>query len=416
MRKSYFFLLASVFLLFACAGAPKSEALYENQEYAYESGGGGNEFRARNALMAKSAQSAPASASRYRGLAKLEAVDVAGWMDNPSAAYSLDQNASNMEMIAAEPAPSKARMVNYTGNIYLQSAEPEAVIDTVVQRAKAKGGSIDNRRNGFVSLQIPVAEFNSFFNYILTLGLVTSKNISANDITEAYADNAARLQIAESTLARLQQLLAAAKTEPEKIALLKEIQRVSEQIEQAKLTEKELLRKAAFSTITLWVNNMPQQPIPLKQNIKAFEWLRELTSTASHSNEHKALELEVPKDFIEIKLFQIRDVNLWSTASALNATFQAFERKNEPQGTPDFWINAMLEFFKYEYRAELKNEENFYMVRLQSYHTEPEIHYIAILKQSNKKTLKIAVAKFPNSEVEQKHSEAVKEVLRRAKK
>ncbi|MDR0515513.1 MAG: DUF4349 domain-containing protein [Fibromonadaceae bacterium] len=385
----YFFLLTSVFLLFACSMAPQSESQYESSPMY------GREAMAKSAL---------APVGRHRGL--VESAGFAGEM------YALDQDASNIDMVAAEPMPSKARMVNYTGNIYLQSAEPEAVIDTVVQRAKAKGGSIDNRRNGFVSLQIPVAEFNSFFNYILTLGLVTSKSISANDITEAYADNAARLQIAESTLARLQQLLAAAKTEPEKIALLKEIQRVSEQIEQAKLTEKELLRKAAFSTITLWVYNMPQQPIPLKQNIKAFTWLRELTNTASHSNIDKALELVVPKDFIEIKGNKHR----WSTASALNATFQAFKKENEPQGTPDFWTNAMLEFFKYEYRAELKSEENFSMVRLQSYHIEPEIYYIAILKQSDKETLKIAVAKFPNSEVEQKHSEAVKEVLRRAKK
>jgi TfoX/Sxy family transcriptional regulator of competence genes len=336
------------------------------------------------------AKSAPASADRYRGFA--ESADFKG------------------EEVAAEPTSSKARMVNYTGNISLQSAEPEIVIDTVVQRAKAKGGSIDNRRNGYVSLQIPVAEFNSFFNYILTLGLVTSKSIFANDITEAYADNAARLRIAEGTLARLQQLLAAAKTEPEKLKLLKEIQRVSEQIEQAKLTEKELLRKAAFSTITLWVGNMPQQPKPLKQ-IKAFRWLRDLVSGYT-SNKDKALELQVPKDFIEIKGNKQR----WSVASAFNATFQAFKKENEPQGTPDFWVNVVLDFFKSEYKAELKSEENFSMVRLQSYHIEPEIYYIAILNQSDKETLKIAVAKFPNSEVEGKNSEAVKEVLRRAKK
>jgi hypothetical protein len=326
--------------------------------------------------------------------------------------YALDHGASNMNTVAV---PSKARMVNYTGNISLQSAEPEAVIDTVVQRAKAKGGSIDNRRNGFVSLQIPVAEFNSFFNYILTLGLVTNKSISANDITEAYADNAARLQIAEGTLARLQQLLAAAKTEPEKIALLKEIQRVTEQIEQAKLTEKDLLRKAAFSTITLWAYNMPQQPKPLKQKIKAFGWLPFLTSVTAYSTTDRALELQVPKDFIEIKGNK-RDKHRWSTASALNATFQAFKKENEPQGTPDFWANVMLEFFKFQYGTELKSEENFSMVRLQSYHIEPEIYYIAILKQSDEETLKIAVAKFPSSEIEQKNSEAVKEVLRRAAK
>jgi len=308
----------------------------------------------------------------------------------------------------ADMAP--ARMVNYTGSISMQSAEPEVLIDTVAALAKAKGGSISNRRNSFISLQIPVAEFKTFFNQILKLGRVTSKNISASDITEAYSDNAARLKIAESTLARLQHLLAAAKTEQEKIALLKEIQRVSEQIEQRKLEEKELLRQAAFSTINLWVSNIPVV-IPYRANIKAFEWFSYLPIINSYSNKEKALKLSVPKDFIETEDTK----RVWSTASALNAKFKAFERKNEPKGTSSFWAEAMLEFFKSQYATELKTEENFSLVRLQSFGTEPEVHYIALLKKSDEKTLRIAVAYFPNTETEKKNSEAVLEVLRRVK-
>ena len=302
---------------------------------------------------------------------------------------------------------ASARMVNYTGSITMQSAEPEALIDTVAAWAKVKGGSISNRRNSFISLQIPVAEFKNFFNQILKLGRVTSKNISASDITEAYADNAARLSIAESTLARLHQLLAAAKTEQEKIALLKEIQRVSEQIEQRKLEEKELLRLAAFSTINLWVSNIPAV-IPYRANIKAFEWF---SSLPNNSINGKALKLSIPKDFIETADTKYE----WSTASALNAKFKAFEKKNEPQGTTNFWAEAMLEFFKSQYAAELKTEENFSLVRLQNFGTEPEVHYIALLKKPDEKTLRIAVAYFPNTEVEKKNSEAVLEVLRRVK-
>jgi len=297
------------------------------------------------------------------------------------------------------------RMVNYTGNINMQSAEPEVLIDTVAERAKAKGGSVSNRRNGYISLQIPVAEFKNFFNEILKLGRVTSKNIYASDITEAFSDNAVRLRIAESTLARLQQLLALAKTEQEKIALLKEIQRVSEQIEQRKMDEKELLRQAAFSTINLRVSNIPVV-IPYRANIKAFEWFNTI-----HSNKEKALKLSVPKDFIETEDTKYA----WSAASALNAKFGAFERKNEPKGSINFWAEAMLEFFKPLYAAELKTEENFSLIRLQNFNAEPEVRYIALLKKSDEKTLRIATAYFPNIEAEKKNSEAVLEVLRGVK-
>lgn len=299
---------------------------------------------------------------------------------------------------------STARMVNYTGNAHLESATPEAVIDTVVQRAVAKGGSVSTRRNGYVSMQIPIAEFRTFFNYILTLGKVISNSIAAEDITDAYADNAARLRIAESTLARLQSLLAAAKSEHEKVALLKEIQRISEQIEQRKLTEKELLRKAVFSTINLYVRNAPIRVIPLGTDIGAFQWFMQIPNMYSFN---EPIKLKVPEGFIETEDSGKR----WSAASALNTEFIAFERENNPRGSPDFWMESMREFFKSRYNAEIK--EN--ILRLQSVGLEPIVYYITILKNSDKKTLKIAVAKFPNLKAEQENSNAIKAVLKEAK-
>jgi len=390
----YFLLLTSVLLLLSCAAPHREVHRYsENDAIAYE-----------QAAADEVSYSAPRPA---RAMALKSSVETGGsggvglFLGGRIADYG-DGN-----MVAESSASYQARMINYTGSITMQSAEPEVLIDTVATWVKAKGGSISNRRNGFISLQIPVAEFKNFFNQILKLGRVTSKNISASDITEAYSDNAARLKIAESTLARLQHLLAAAKTEQEKIALLKEIQRVSEQIEQRKLEEKELLRQAAFSTINLWVSNIPVA-IPYRANIRAFEWFSNLPNNSING---KALKLSVPKDFIETE----DSKHIWSTASALNAKFKAFERKNEPKGTTSFWAEAMLEFFKSQYAAELKSEENFSLVRLQSFGTEPEVHYIALLKKSDEKTLRIAVAYFPNIEAEKKNSEAVLEVLRRVK-
>jgi len=380
----YLFILASVSLLLACA-APRHSPRYAS-DYA-------EEVYLENELGPLAGGASGGVGIKAYGHLKTSAMDAVGFMDAPAPASS-----------------SQGRMVNYTGDIHLESSEPEAVIDTVIQRAVAKGGSVSNRRNGFVSLQIPVAQFRDFFNYILTLGKITGKSIYADDITDAYSDNAARLRIAETTLARLQELLAEAKTEQEKITLLKEIQRVSEQIEQRKLTEKELLRKAAFSTINLWARNTPVQAVPYRAYINAFDWFTTLPNKYGYSSLEKALKLSVPQGFIEIE-----DHKKWNAASALNAEFFAFERKNNPKGTPDFWANAMLEFFKSQYNAELKSEENFSLVRVQSFETEPRVFYIAILKKSDKKTLKIAVANFPNLNAEQKNSEAVMEVLRGAK-
>jgi hypothetical protein len=392
----YLLLVATLLLLIACASGSRKEILYE-EKFSRE---------------------------------QADALAV-GWMDNPNAVFVLDQapapralaasrasggfNDGYAESYAENIIPREsARMVNYNGDIRMQNARPEAVIDTVIERAKAKGGSVNNRRNGFVSLQIPVDDFKEFFEFILTLGNVTSKNISASDITDAFTDNAARLRIAERALARLQELLAVAKAEQEKIALLKEIQRLSDQIESMKLEEKDLLRRAAFSTITLSVSNIPPPVAPVRIDIKAFKWFSDLPKDASsHPDTEKPLKMQVPKDFIETKTCK----HIWSAASALNTKFWAYEKKNKPQGTADFWANAMHEFFKSQYSVELKTEENYYLIRLQSFRAkiELEIYYIAILKSSNKKRLKIAQAYFQNKEAEEKNSEAIKEILRRAK-
>lgn len=414
----YLILLLSVFLFFACAG---NKASHSEQHIS------------------------------------AEAVAEVGWMDNPSAAYSLDyadgyaaervarapvagmessRSRGTLKMLAAapeaevlnealyEPYPAggmpQKRMVNYRGNISLQAATPEAVIDTVVERAKAKGGLINNRRNGFVSLQIPVAQFKEFFNYILTLGNVTNKYVYANDITDAYTDNATRLRIAEITLVRLQELLAEAKTQREKISLLKEIQRISEQIEQRKLEENELLRLAAFSSIELYVSNLPKPVVPYKENIRVFSWFDYLLNTNSFNTDvhflnkylkvKKALELKIPKDFIELE-----NEKIWSTASALNAKLWAYEKEIELEGAADFWANAMLDHFKFNYQAEVKDEENYSLVRLQTYGDKPQVYYIAILKKQDKETLKIAQAYFPSLEVEKSNSEAILNTLKEAK-
>jgi hypothetical protein len=121
--------------------------------------------------------------------------------------------------------------------------------------------------------------------------------------------------------------------------------------------------------------------------------------------------LSVPQNFIEVE----KSSSKWRAASALNTSFWGFKRKNEPQGSVDFFFFLMLNYFKSLYKTELKTEDSFFFFFLETFDTEPTVYYIAILKESNKKTLKMAKAKFPTLEAEKKDSEAIKESLRRAK-
>ncbi|MDH5682797.1 MAG: DUF4349 domain-containing protein, partial [Spirochaetota bacterium] len=109
------------------------------------------------------------------------------------------------------------------------------------------------------------------------LGVIKKKSISARDVTEEFHDNTLRLNTHKKILARLQALLKQTYKAKERIKILKEIQRISAEIESIESRQKYLQNQASFSTIIVRLSSKLQHNI--RRYISSpFPWIRELAS------------------------------------------------------------------------------------------------------------------------------------------
>ncbi|MCB9763363.1 MAG: DUF4349 domain-containing protein [Alphaproteobacteria bacterium] len=237
----------------------------------------------------------------------------------------------------AEPAPVR-RKVFYNGFVRLRVTDAEDTVAQVVEMVEARGGYVERRSLRSVTVRVPVDTFLDTYEAVQALGDVLDESLTAQDVTDAFTETELRLRVAEDTRARLQELLAQATEEQEKIALLREIQRLTEQIDQIEAELRTLSQLAAYSRLT--VEAQPRQltagsdrpPPP-----GALAFLRRLSPfkrDVAANNKH--LPLEVPEGFVALDLKR-----RFVAESADGAAVWAHKRENQPQGDAAFWVAAM---------------------------------------------------------------------------
>ncbi|MBN1335477.1 MAG: DUF4349 domain-containing protein, partial [Deltaproteobacteria bacterium] len=167
---------------------------------------------------------------------------------------------------------------------------------------------------------------------------VLDKAVSAEDITEAYSEVDLRLQTARATRERLMSILARAKDEKQKIQILKQIQRLTEEIDGLEARLKVLSTLASFSRIT--VEGVPRRAIedrPQEDEIAGFEWIRTLSPFRRDvAFSGKALRLDVPEGFVLLD-----DRKHFVAESADGAVVWASRLDNVPRGDAAYWIEAV---------------------------------------------------------------------------
>jgi hypothetical protein len=131
-------------------------------------------------------------------------------------------------------------------------------IDQVIEAANAVGGFLASRTDNSVTIRVPVARFREALGRVESLSTVTSRNVQAEDITEAFHDLEVRLANLRSVQARLQQFLARANNVTEALSVEHELERVGQQIDEIEGRMRFLANRAAFSTITVTLTARPQ--------------------------------------------------------------------------------------------------------------------------------------------------------------
>ncbi len=313
--------------------------------------------------------------------------------------------------LASEPPdelPPQDRRVHYSGWISLLATDPEQVVADAVAIAEDAGGYVERRTLTEATLRVPVEHFSEAWSAALALGDVLDKSLSAEDVTDTYLAVALRLETARATRARLQELLAAADDGAEKLSLLREIQRLTELIDQLEARSRTLSQLASFSRLT--VQASPRQayaqgaehPEP-----EGFQWIRQLSPFRRDvTGEGRPLQLAVPEGMVAL------DVGRQFVAeSADGAVVWSGRIPNDPQGDTEYWMAAVRERLEPEFGgAELHQVGGFAVLRLLEPGADSPYRYLVAVRAAGR-WLELVEVYYPGPEQEERYGEAVRASL-----
>lgn len=303
---------------------------------------------------------------------------------------------------AAQP-----RMVHYNGHIRLEVSRPSETIDAVVARAKEVGGFVERQTLTSVSLRVPVAKFRDTYDWILGQGDVISRAMSARDVTDAHFALDLRMRTARKTRDRLQQLLARAQDENIKIALLKQIQRLTEQVDRMERQLKTLSSLANMSRLTL--DTQSRSAMVGAKNvvlISGFEWISGLSPfSRAVSQRGKPFRLPTPEGLVALS-----DRDHFQAESADGVIFWTARLDNRPEGSAEFWRAAIQERIAKEFAsAELGQVGEYLTLRLVAPSESPYVYILSIKVDDDE--LLLVETFYPSEEAEKRHKAQVDSVL-----
>lgn len=149
---------------------------------------------------------------------------------------------------APPPDAHDAQMLVYTAHVTMAVYQVEPALDVIEDVARTMGGYLSSRNDTQIRIRIPRARFDEALHKIESSGDVLHRDLSAEDVTDAFVDTEARLKNARAVRDRLQALLEKAAVK-EAIEIQRELERVTAEIEVFEGKLKLLKDRVAFSTI-----------------------------------------------------------------------------------------------------------------------------------------------------------------------
>jgi hypothetical protein len=151
----------------------------------------------------------------------------------------------------------------------------DAALEAVESLARAHQGYLVQRGDASIKVRVPAAQFQATLEGLGKLGDELHRDVSADDVTEEYADLEIRLRNAEVVRQRLETLLAKAGNVEEALTVERELGRVTGTIEELKGKLKLLSELVAFSTITVNFQARGVEHVSSEHPLP-FDWLKEL--------------------------------------------------------------------------------------------------------------------------------------------
>lgn len=256
----------------------------------------------------------------------------------PSNSYKGKQSFSNSKNIP-EPQQNVSDMIHYNGYASLQVDRIDDTLTEIIEISKTINGTIERQSSKSITIRVPKTSFHAVFLQILELGEVLQKSITSEDVSEVFTSVELRLKTSKTTRDRLIALLEKTKDDEEKIKLLREIQRLNEQIDRMEAQIRTLQNLADFSNISVDVTSKRAEQSSTNREFESagFSWIHNLSpfqSTVCQSG--KRLEIE-----IEDGLVVLNKKGAFVAESADGVVLRSTRLDNNPKGDSTFWKQAI---------------------------------------------------------------------------
>jgi hypothetical protein len=325
--------------------------------------------------------------------------------DEPAPAAADSSGAGKDDTQAAVPQPKEKRARIYSGFCRLVVDEIEQAKKELENLATGSGGYVEAVNGSVVTLRVPAARFMEVFAAVQKLGEVAHKAIETYDVSDTLRDQETRLRLAERARERLYQLLERSSDVKERLAILREIKRLTEEIEQVRLSLELLKNQIAYSRIT--VELIPRQPQGEQRRAGIpFPWIAALNPLYPSLSRSAGKAVPVLSDDFAVfrKEASFRAESPEGTRVRLGGT------RNTPRGAEAFWQKALLFHLGPQYRkAEPLESGAFRGVLFTSKDSKPYAYLVAV--RMWKRKLIVLEAFFPDDEALAKRLDTVKAAL-----
>ena len=227
-------------------------------------------------------------------------------------------------------------IVVYLGYLKLRVRRLIEAADAVTAKVEKLGGYIESLSQTVVVVRVPAGDFDAAMAAFAELGTVLSRNVKALDVTEKFTDLRGRLVVAKDTRDRLLALLEQVTDTKERLRILQEVKRLTEQIESVESKLATLQNLVDFYTITIELEPVVANTGRVVHR-SPFPWVRNLAAHRTTLRDGKDdVRMSVPKGFV---LFD--DDDSWRAQAADTTILRAGRVDNEPRGTSEWWASAL---------------------------------------------------------------------------
>ncbi|MEQ1569412.1 MAG: DUF4349 domain-containing protein, partial [Myxococcota bacterium] len=314
----------------------------------------------------------------------------------------------------AEPAPAEQadqaeqRMVHYDGWMRLRVANPRDTLEAVVVAVEKLGGRTEHMAGTVITVRVPVAKFDEAWAALIAFGDVLDKSVRADDVTEQFTAMDLRARTLRETRNRLVELLARSKDEAEKLMLLEELTRVSEELDALESQLRTLADLADYSTIT--VEAVPREAFTAsggRPTLAGFEWISGL-SPFNHSvwSDSHRVELGGAEGLVTLT-----PRGPFVAESADGAVSWAYRVPNDPVGSAAYWASAVEDRLAEEFANPQRTRVAQWECLAVDQPASDEPYHWQVCVRSVGRHVEVAQAYFPSPDTLKRYGPAVEASL-----